>query len=181
MGAHLFLWYGADGRAKHQSRQMRAMEAPESAQNCFWKCLRDSRKRPNVFFSLAGLPQMPKRSFFDLRGSRKRPNVLFSICGIPANAKTFFFSLAGLPQTPKRSFSDLRDSRKHFQKPFATSAHDGDLRHYPFAAIRRGGEDEIDARGDGLAVGAAAVPRELSAGRATLTDEVAVEVGDLHV
>ena len=181
MGAHLFLWYGADGRAKHQSRQMRAMEAPESAQNHFWKCLRDSRKHQKVFFSLAGLPQMPKSSFFDLRGSRKRPKVLFLICGIPANAQKFFFRFAGLPQTPKSSFSDLRDSRKHFQKPFASSSHDGDLRHDPFAAIRRGGEDEIDARGDGLAVGAATVPRELSAGGATQTDEVAVEVGDLHV
>lgn len=167
MGAHLLLWYGADGRAKHQSRQMRAMEAPESAQNRFWKCLRDSRKRQNVFFSLAGLPQMSQRSFFDLRGSRKRPKVLFLIYGIPANAKTFFFRFAGFPQA--------------FPKALSASAHDGDLRHYPFAAIRRGGEDEIDARGDGLAVGAATVPRELSAGRATLTDEVAVEVGDLHV
>ena len=167
MGAHLFLWYGADGRAKLQSRQMRAMEAPESAQNRFWKCLRDSRKRQNVFFCL--------------RGSRKCLNVLFSICGVPANAQKFFFRFAGLPQTPKSSFSDLRDSRKHFQKPFVSSSHDGDLRHYPFAAIRRGGEDEIDARGDGVTVGAAAVPRKLSAGGATLANEVTVEVGDLHV
>ena len=126
------------------------------------------RKRSKSFLEmLAGFPQTPKRFFF--------------ACGAPANAQKFFFRFAGLPQTPKSSFSDLRDSRKHFQKPFASSSHDGDLRHYPFAAIRRGGEDEIDARGDGVTIGAAAVPRKLSAGGAPLANEVAVEVGDLHV
>ena len=173
------VWRGWKGKAPIPPNE--GYGSPRKRSKSFLEMLAGIPQMPKRFFSLAGLPQTPKRSFFDLRGSRKRPNVLFSICGIPANAKTFFFSLAGLPQTPKRSFSDLRDSRKHFQKPFATSSHDGDLRHYPFAAIRRGGEDEIDARGDGVTVGAAAVPRELSAGGAPLANEVAVEVGDLHV
>ena len=140
------------------------------------------RKRSKSFLEmLAGFPQTPKRFFFACGAPANAKTFFFRFAGFPQTPKRFFFSLAGLPQTPKRSFSDLRDSRKHFQKPFATSSHDGDLRHYPFAAIRRGGEDEIDARGDGVTVGAAAVPRELSAGGAPLANEVAVEVGDLHV
>ena len=96
------------------------------------ECLRKPRKRQPYFrgtcgspananrisVGLAGVPQTPTISPWDLRESRKRQPYLRETCGSPANANRISVALAGVPQTPTASPWDLRESRKHVQKHF---------------------------------------------------------------
>ena len=53
------------------------------------------------FAALAGLPQTPTASPWDLRESRKRQPYLRGTCGTPANAKANAARLAGTPANAK--------------------------------------------------------------------------------
>ena len=120
------------GRSMSPTNKIACFHATPACRMPKRKCLRESRKCQNALFSLAGVPQMPKRSFFDLRESRKRQNALFSICGNPANAKTLFFRFAGTPQTPKRSFFDLREPRKRQKLLFSICGNPASAKNYFF-------------------------------------------------
>ena len=48
---------------------------------------------------LAGIPQTPTASPWDLRESRKRQSISRRTCGNPANANRISVGLAGIPQT----------------------------------------------------------------------------------
>ena len=50
------------------------------------------------FLVFAGVPQVPRETFWSLRESRKCPEKLFGVCGSPASPTKNFLAFAGVPQ-----------------------------------------------------------------------------------
>ena len=121
-----------NGRSMSPTNKIACFHATPACRMSKRKCLRESRKCQNALFSLAGIPQMPKRSFFDLREPRKRQKLLFSICGNPASAKNYFFRFAGIPQAPKTTFFHLRESRKRQKLLFFICGNPGSNKKFIF-------------------------------------------------
>ena len=66
----------------------------------------------------AGVPQVPRKTFWRLRESRKSLEKLFGVCGSPASLLGNFLAFAGVPQVSRETFWRLRDSRKSLGKLF---------------------------------------------------------------
>ena len=78
----------------------------------------NAAKPRNFFEVFAGVPQVPRETFWHLRDSRKCPEKLFGLCGSPASAPRNFLVFAGVPQVPRKTFWPLRESRKSLGKLF---------------------------------------------------------------
>ena len=70
------------------------------------------------FLAFAGVPQVPRKTFWRLRESRKCLGKFFGVCGSPASASENFLAFAGAPQVPREMLWRLRECCKHFQKRF---------------------------------------------------------------
>ena len=68
---------------------------------------------PENFLAFAGVPQVPRKTFWCLRESRKCLGKCFGLCGSPASPTRNFLVFAGAPQVPRKTFWCLRESRKH--------------------------------------------------------------------
>ena len=68
--------------------------------------------------AFAGVPQVPRKTFWRLRESRKCLGKLFGVCGSPASLSGNALAFAGVPQVSRETFWRLRESRKSLGKLF---------------------------------------------------------------
>ena len=68
--------------------------------------------------AFAGVPQVPRKTFWRLRESRKSHEKLFGVCGSPASLSKNFLVFAGAPQVSRKNFWCLREFRKSLEKIF---------------------------------------------------------------
>ena len=52
--------------------------------------------------AFAGVPQVPRKTFWRLRESRKSHEKLFGVCGSPASVSENFLAFAGVPQVSRK-------------------------------------------------------------------------------
>ena len=62
--------------------------------------------------AFAGVPQVPRKTFWRLRESRKSLEKLFGVCGSSASLSRNFLVFAGVPQVSRETFWCLREFRK---------------------------------------------------------------------
>ena len=72
--------------------------------------------------AFAGVPQVPRKTFWCLREPRKSLGKLFGVCGNPASLSKNFLVFAGVPQVSRETFWCLRESRKRLGKCCGTCA-----------------------------------------------------------
>ena len=90
-----------------------------------WVKKNASRHRTDILTesrAFAGVPQVPRKTFWRLRKSRKRLGKLFGVCGSPASLSGNFLVFAGVPQVSRKTFRRLRESRKRLGKCRGTCA-----------------------------------------------------------
>ena len=68
--------------------------------------------------AFAGVPQVPRKTFWRLREFRKSLEKLFGVSGSPASLSRNFLAFAGVPQVSRETFWRLRESRKSLEKLF---------------------------------------------------------------
>ena len=68
--------------------------------------------------AFAGVPQVPRKTFWRLREFRKSLEKLFGVCGSSASPTGNFLVFAGVPQVSRETFWRLRESRKSLEKLF---------------------------------------------------------------
>ena len=68
--------------------------------------------------AFAGVPQVPRETFWRLREFRKSLEKLFGVCGSPASLSRNFLAFAGVPQVSRETFWCLREFRKSLEKLF---------------------------------------------------------------
>ena len=86
-----------------------------------WVKKNASRHRTDILtesWVFAGVPQVPRKTFWRLRESRKRLGKLFGVCGSPASLSGNFLVFAGVPQVSRETFWRLRESCKRLGKLF---------------------------------------------------------------
>ena len=86
-----------------------------------WVKKNASRHRTDILtesWVFAGVPQVPRKTFWCLREPRKSLGKLFGVCGSPASLSENFLAFAGAPQASRETFWRLRESRKSLEKIF---------------------------------------------------------------
>ena len=92
-----------EGTANAKGFSQRLRESRKSHGKLFGVC-GSPASFPRNFLAFAGLPQVPRETFWCLRESRKSLGKLFGVCGSPASPTENFLAFAGFPQAKKKRF-----------------------------------------------------------------------------